>query len=139
MQEHWYRDIIIVLLIVIILQWMTIYNLKSNCCSSELTRQSHLSNSSHSGHQVMSPVDVSKQTILVTSASTSSLSRGFGGVAVTTFLGSPKWYQNRYSMMINQMLATLPEDWAVQIFYQPLNKMAVEGTNYPGITLSVIV
>ena len=55
------------------------------------------------------------------------------GVAVTTFLGAPKWFQNRYTMMINQMLAILPEDWVVQIFYNPKKGMAVEGINYPGI------
>lgn len=61
----------------------------------------------------------------------------FEGVAVTTFLGSPKWFQNRYSMMVNQMLAVIPDNWVVQIFYKPNNKMAKEGTMYPGIQRQV--
>ena len=36
-------------------------------------------------------------------------------------------------MMVNQMLAALPSDWAVQIYYNPRKKMAVEATRYPGI------
>jgi len=52
---------------------------------------------------------------------------------VTVFLGSPQWWQNRYSMMINQMLSALPDDWAVQIYYNPSKRMAVEATRYPGI------
>ena len=61
------------------------------------------------------------------------IERKIAGVAVTVFMGSPKWWQNRYSMMVNQMLAALPSDWAVQIFYNPRKKMAVEATRYPGI------
>lgn len=54
------------------------------------------------------------------------------GVAVTVFMGSPKWFQNRYSIMINQILVSLSPGWKVQIFYAD-KKMAVEGTQYPGI------
>lgn len=57
----------------------------------------------------------------------------YSGVAVTLFLGSPKWFQNRYTMMINQVYAALPSDWIIQIFYNPYNKMALEGTKYVGI------
>ena len=60
------------------------------------------------------------------------------GVAVTTFLGAPKWFQNRYTMMINQMLAILPEDWVVQIFYNPKKGMAVEGPKLAGRILEAL-
>lgn len=36
-------------------------------------------------------------------------------------------------MMINQILAALPDGWVVQVFYNPSKKMAVEATKYPGI------
>ena len=74
----------------------------------------------------------------------------FEGVAVTTFLGSPKlvikhsfllfmyystyesvgfrWFQNRYSMMINNVHGILPKSWAIQIVHND-KKMALEGCN----------
>lgn len=48
------------------------------------------------------------------------------GVAVTVFLGSPRWFQNRYTMMVNNVDSMLPNDWVIQIVYKP-NKMALEG------------
>lgn len=59
------------------------------------------------------------------------------GVAVTTFLGAPKWFQNRYSLMVNQVLTMLEDDWVVQIIYDPSQKMALEGISYPGIQRQV--
>lgn len=55
------------------------------------------------------------------------------GVAITTFLGAPKWFQNRYSMMVGQVLSILPQGWKVQIFYNPEKRMAMKAINYPGI------
>jgi hypothetical protein len=55
------------------------------------------------------------------------------GVAVTIFMGSPKWFQDRYTIMVNQVLTSLPPTWKVQIFYIAGKPMAVEGTRYPGI------
>ncbi len=55
------------------------------------------------------------------------------GVAFTIFLGSPKWFQNRYSMMINLVHGALPKDWIIQIFYLPKNKMSAEAVSHPGI------
>lgn len=59
------------------------------------------------------------------------------GVAVTLFMGAPKWFQNRYSMMVNQVLASLPTGWKVQIFYLSTKRMALEAINYPGIQKQV--
>lgn len=55
------------------------------------------------------------------------------GVAVALLLGSPRWFQNRYPMMINLLLGSLPENWVVQLFYHPTNKMSAEGVSQPGI------
>jgi hypothetical protein len=55
------------------------------------------------------------------------------GVAITTFLGAPKWFQNRYSMMVGQVLSILPTDWRVQIFYNPKKRMAMQAIAHPGI------
>jgi len=63
----------------------------------------------------------------------SDVQTNVAGVAVTLFLGSPKWFQNRYSMMVNLALGALPKHWIVQIFYDPSKKMALEAINYPGI------
>lgn len=78
-----------------------------------------------------------------TQDSSSSISRAlyggkaYDGVAVTLFLGSPKWFQDRYSMMVNQVIASIPSDWIVQIFYDPSVAMAVKGTQYVGIQKQV--
>lgn len=61
----------------------------------------------------------------------------YDGVAVTLFLGSPKWFQDRYSMMVNQVIASIPSDWIVQIFFDPSTAMAVKGTQYAGIQKQV--
>ena len=61
------------------------------------------------------------------------VAKNYAGVAVTTFLGAPKWFQNRYSMMVNQVLALVEGDWIVQIVYDPAVKMALEGIAYAGI------
>lgn len=61
----------------------------------------------------------------------------YDGVAVTLFLGSPKWFQDRYSMMVNQVIASIPSDWIVQIFFDPSTIMAVKGTQYAGIQKQV--
>lgn len=39
------------------------------------------------------------------------------GVAVCSFLGSPTWFQRRYTTMIRNIKANLPPNWAIQIFY----------------------
>lgn len=68
----------------------------------------------------------------ISNSSVEYLSPSFEGVAVTTFLGSPKWFQNRYSMMINNVHGILPKLWAIQIVHND-KKMALEGINYPGL------
>jgi hypothetical protein len=62
-----------------------------------------------------------------------SQEKSFHGVAATLFLGSPKWFQQRYSLMVNQMKASLPASWVIQIFYIPGNRMSMEAINYQGI------
>ena len=62
------------------------------------------------------------------------------------FIITLQWFQNRYTMMVNQMISALGEArvdkneigekkkrWIVQIFYLPKNKMSMEGISYPGI------
>ena len=39
------------------------------------------------------------------------------GVAVTLFFHSPRWFQLRYTMMVNNIAANIPENWKIQIFY----------------------
>lgn len=44
-----------------------------------------------------------------------------------------RWFQNRYSMLITNVHSILPDNWAVQIIYNPEKKMAMEAVNYPGV------
>jgi len=39
------------------------------------------------------------------------------GVAITFMLHSPKWFQRRYTVMVQNILANLPSRWCVQIFH----------------------
>ena len=43
----------------------------------------------------------------------------YKGVAATVMLHSPKWFQRRYTNMIQNIVNNLPENWALQIFYIP--------------------
>lgn len=52
---------------------------------------------------------------------------------LAVMLGSPKWFQNRFAIMTNQVIVSLPEDWVIQIFYVPTKKMSLEAVSYPGI------
>jgi hypothetical protein len=40
-----------------------------------------------------------------------------GGVATTLFLHSPKWFQRRYLVMVQNMRANIPSSWCVQVFH----------------------
>ena len=40
-----------------------------------------------------------------------------GGVAVSLLLEEPKWFQRRYTMMVNNIRANIPPDWKIQLFY----------------------
>lgn len=39
------------------------------------------------------------------------------GQAATIMLHEPKWFQRRYTMMLLQVLANLPKNWKLQVFY----------------------
>jgi hypothetical protein len=46
-----------------------------------------------------------------------NMTKPLSGVAVTVMLHSPKWFQRRYTMLIQNTVNNLPENWKVQIFY----------------------
>jgi hypothetical protein len=52
------------------------------------------------------------------------------GVAVTLMLHTPLWYQRRYTMMIQNTIDNIPDDWVVQIFYTP------QGGSLKGLTVN---
>ena len=55
------------------------------------------------------------------------------GVAITLWMGSPKWFQNRYSMMLALMVSYLPPNWKVQIFHHPRKDMVKQALSYEGV------
>jgi hypothetical protein len=57
----------------------------------------------------------------------------YDGVAATLMINSPKWFQRRYTFMINNMLANIPETWALQIFYAPVGQSQLGLEINPGI------
>jgi hypothetical protein len=56
--------------------------------------------------------------------------RTYGGVAATVMLHSPKWFQRRYSVMVQNVVNNIPPNWAVQVFYIP------NGGSLSGITIN---
>lgn len=55
------------------------------------------------------------------------------GVAVTLWLGSPRWFQNRFSMMLALVHAYLPPGWKIQVFHHPSKDMVRQALAYPGV------
>ncbi len=52
-----------------------------------------------------------------TSKTSENLTKSYGGVAATLLLHAPTWFQRRYTMMIQNTISNIPDDWVVQIFY----------------------
>lgn len=46
----------------------------------------------------------------------------YEGVAVTLMINAPKWFQRRYTTMVQNILDNTPSNWAVQIFYVALGQ-----------------
>lgn len=57
----------------------------------------------------------------------------YDGVAATLMINSPKWFQKRYTFMINNILANIPPTWALQIFYAPIGQSQLGLDINPGI------
>lgn len=115
----WQNVAMIILVVIIIYQFNLIQNFSSSNSGNPSKCGLYLEQSSN-----RSSISINK---------TEKHLRKYEGVAVTLFLGSPKWFQNRYSMMIGQVLSVIPQNWTVQIFYDPSIKMAVDGISYAGI------
>jgi hypothetical protein len=129
------------LIILVILQNQTINTLKQHC---DIETLKPLRNNRNDKHHFTSSTSTSLNTIIDNKANTTIIMKSNSssneykkeevqGSAFTIFLGSPKWFQNRYSMMINMLLGSLPKGWIIQIFYLPNNKMSKEAVNHPGI------
>jgi hypothetical protein len=57
---------------------------------------------------------VATKDVPVTSSPSSSSS--VEGVAITLMLRAPKWFHRRYTVMLHNTLANIPDTWTVQIF-----------------------
>ena len=53
------------------------------------------------------------------------------GVAVALLLHAPKWFQRRYTMMVQNVHNNMPSNWKLQIFYTPF------GASQVGIDLNL--
>lgn len=58
----------------------------------------------------------------------------YEGVAATLMINSPKWFQRRYTYMINNVLANIPDNWALQIFYAPTGQSQFGLDINPGLS-----
>lgn len=61
----------------------------------------------------------SKREINVKNTFSTSRQGKYEGVAATLMINTPKWFQRRYSTMIQNVLDNTPPSWAVQIYYVP--------------------
>ena len=55
------------------------------------------------------------------------------GVAMTMMLHAPTWFIRRYTIMIQNVIGNIPEDWKVQIFYKPIGQSQKGLDVNPGI------
>ena len=141
-----FRNLVIflILLFVIVYQAVTISNLQRSSIFKEAHQCECPPTTCDKVLQCPPPPPVLPSTtsnlLLPTSTAAGTLqkSKRYAGVAVTVFLGSPRWFQNRYTMMINLLLGSLPEGWVVQIFYASDRGMAVEGGK-PTMKLPLII
>lgn len=121
--------VLVFCLCVIYFQNETITKLTSECNVYSLKHNPERAHDIH--HHEMAYSDSS-----VSDTSTTK-KRVYEGVAITLMLGSPRWFQNRYTMMVNLMAGALPRGWVIQIFYLPGKKMSLEAVSYPGILKQV--
>lgn len=134
-----HRIVIACLLMIIVVQYTVIHNSSTH----KPTLITQLDNEEAHNKAAVSQTSIGTNTTLIrtTTAPPHPLPvqhKVYQGVAVTTFLGAPKWFQNRYTLMVNQVLAMIDNDWIVQIFYDPAVKMAREGIAYPGIQRQIL-
>jgi len=54
------------------------------------------------------------------------------GVAAVILLHAPKWFQRRYTLMIQNVYNNLPEGWVIQLFYLP-----GEGQSQAGLDINI--
>ena len=54
--------------------------------------------------------------IIATITDVPAISSAVEGVAITLMLKAPKWFHRRYTFMLHNTLANIPENWTVQIF-----------------------
>ena len=54
----------------------------------------------------------------------------YPGAAVFLNLHQPRWFQRRYSMMVQNVINNIPDDWVVQIFW------TAEGQSKNGIDIN---
>ena len=62
-----------------------------------------------------------------------AIQQSYEGVAATLMINSPKWFQRRYTSMIENALSNTPPSWAVQIFYTPSGQSQFGLNINPGI------
>jgi hypothetical protein len=58
----------------------------------------------------------------------------YQGVAATIMINAPKWFQRRYTTMVQNILDNTPSNWAVQIFYIPQGQSKFGLDINPGLT-----
>lgn len=95
---------------------------------------SHFSREKHDDSKVESNQLVSSIEKNIHIDQQSSMKRTkYDGVAATLMINSPKWFQRRYTFMINNILANIPQTWALQIFYAPIGQSQLGLDINPGI------
>ena len=60
---------------------------------------------------------LSSSSVSLSTSSSSSSTKKYEGVAITVILHSPTWFQRRYTMMVQNIVNNIPNNWTVQVFY----------------------
>lgn len=108
----WYKAIVPLLLVIILLQW--------GLMSYLLVRHdaTHHQPTLTSNEMIPHPSRPAPQ-FTNSSLSTTTKLENPRGVMVTVIFKAPKWFHLRYTMMLHNALVNSPDDWAMQLF---LNK-----------------
>ncbi|KAL7534085.1 hypothetical protein ACHAWF_004713 [Thalassiosira exigua] len=126
-----------VLVGIVILQWICI----SHLLLRELSYDALVGSGGEHGPAAVAvpPLPPPKKAIATQQLEGSATERSsskphFKGVATTVMLNNPKWFQRRYTMMIQNVLFNIPPDWGVQIFYTGTGQSQFGIDISPGLT-----
>jgi hypothetical protein len=122
-----WRSVSILLTVLVISQWILFTILLDSQHPTDLTTEAQTNEQPQPPRQPPSlPHPQLLQRITETKATAITIAhtqqeeppqdKHYDGVAITLMLRAPKWFHRRYTVMLHNILANIPETWVVQVF-----------------------